>query len=209
MIFALSRYGGLRCPSEHRKLKWTDVDWEKNRFLVHSPKTEHHEGKAERWVPIFPELRPFLEEAFDLAEEGAVYVIGHHARGGRMHSELTRIVKAAGLTPWPKLTNNLRASRETELAAEYPIHVVCAWIGNSPAIAVKHYLQVTEGDFEKAAGDGSALQKAQQYGQEPTSTDSQGGRKTPGICDSVPVGASVRDTVQSAEAVIVGVDSIR
>jgi len=51
---------------------------------------------------------------------------------------------------WPKLFHNLRASRETELAAEHPIHVVCAWIGNSQQIAAKHYLQVTDADFEKA-----------------------------------------------------------
>jgi integrase len=53
-------------------LKWSDVDWERNRFRVTSPKTEHHEGKGERWVPIFPELRPFLEEAFELAAERSV-----------------------------------------------------------------------------------------------------------------------------------------
>jgi hypothetical protein len=61
-----------------------------------------------------------------------------------------RIIRRAGLEPWPKLFQNLRASRETELAAEYPLHVVCAWIGNSALIAQKHYLQVTEGDFERA-----------------------------------------------------------
>src|SRR5262249_8493920 len=43
LIVALSRYGGLRCPSEHAALEWTDVDWERDRFRVTSPKTEHHE----------------------------------------------------------------------------------------------------------------------------------------------------------------------
>ena len=62
-----------------------------------------------------------------------------------------RIIRRAGLTPWPKLFHNLRASRETELAAQYPIHVVCAWIGNTEMIAAKHYLQVTEAHFEQAA----------------------------------------------------------
>jgi hypothetical protein len=45
----------------------------------------------------------------------------------------------------------MRASRETELAKEYPIHIVCQWLGNTPRIALKHYLQVTDADFEKAA----------------------------------------------------------
>ncbi|MEN6497002.1 MAG: phage integrase SAM-like domain-containing protein, partial [Thermoguttaceae bacterium] len=32
LLFALSRFGGLRCPSEHLNLRWTDVDWERSRF---------------------------------------------------------------------------------------------------------------------------------------------------------------------------------
>lgn len=70
LIFALCRFGGLRCPSEVSRLRLNDVDWGRDRFLVHSPKTEHHEGKASRWVPIFPELRPHLEEAWETAEPG-------------------------------------------------------------------------------------------------------------------------------------------
>src|SRR5262249_35700235 len=60
LIFALSRFAGLRCPSEHLTLEWRDVDWERGRFLIRSPKT------GDRWVPIFPELRRYLEEVFDL-----------------------------------------------------------------------------------------------------------------------------------------------
>ena len=44
LLFALSRYGGLRCPSEHLSLRWGDVDWERGRINVRSPKTEHHAG---------------------------------------------------------------------------------------------------------------------------------------------------------------------
>jgi len=44
LLFALSRFGGLRCPSEHLVLQWNDMDWHGNRFWVRSPKTEHHEG---------------------------------------------------------------------------------------------------------------------------------------------------------------------
>ena len=35
------------------------------------------------------------------------------------------------------------------MAAEYPLHVVCEWIGNTEMIAAKHYLQVTDADFER------------------------------------------------------------
>jgi len=39
-------------------------------MVVRSPKTEHHEGGESRVVPIFPELRPYLEAVFDQAEPG-------------------------------------------------------------------------------------------------------------------------------------------
>jgi integrase len=161
VIVALSRYGGLRCPSEVLSLRWQDVDWEAGRIVVQSPKTEHHVGKASRTIPLFAELRLILAEAFDLAPEGAVYVVdGNHrdaantASGWRncnLRTQFERIVKRAGLQPWPRLFHAMRGSRETELAKEYPIHVVTSWLGNTPRIALKHYLQVTDADFERAA----------------------------------------------------------
>jgi hypothetical protein len=38
LIFALSRYGGLRCPSEHLSLTWGDVNWDDERITVRSPR---------------------------------------------------------------------------------------------------------------------------------------------------------------------------
>jgi hypothetical protein len=146
------------------------VDWERERFLVRSSKTEHHEGKGERWVPIFPELRPYLEAAFEQAEVGAKYVFPmRRDTSANLRTRLMKIIRRAGLTPWPKLFHNLRASRETELAAIYPIHVVCAWIGNTERIAAKHYLQVTEDYFARASGKSGAkggAQKAQNPAQQ-------------------------------------------
>ena len=60
---------------------------------------------------------------------------------------MMRIIKRAGLTPWPKLFHNLRASRETELAEKFPIHVVCKWVGHNARIAEKHYLTVRDEYF--------------------------------------------------------------
>src|SRR5690606_19457727 len=64
LIFALARFGGLRTPSESLELRWADIDWERNQIRVTLPKTAHHEGKEERLIPLFPELRPYLDEAF-------------------------------------------------------------------------------------------------------------------------------------------------
>jgi hypothetical protein len=44
----------------------------------------------------------------------------------------------------------MHASRQTELQREFPLHVVCSCIGNSPRIAQQSYLRVTEDDFAKA-----------------------------------------------------------
>ncbi len=67
-----------------------------------------------------------------------------------LRKQFLTILKRAGVSPWPKLFHNLRATRETELEDRFPSHVVCAWIGNSPQVAKKHYLQVTDAHFEKA-----------------------------------------------------------
>ena len=46
----------------------------------------------------------------------------------------------------------MRASWQTELQREFPLYVVCYWLGNSPRIAQQSYLLVTEDDFAKVAG---------------------------------------------------------
>ncbi len=183
LLFALSRFGGLRCPSEHLALRWQDVDWAAGRLTVTSPKTEHHEGKGYRAVPIFPELRPYLADAFDAAEPGAEHVIARYRdANANLRTQLLRIIRRAGPPPWPKVFQNLRSTRETELAESFPMHVVCAWIGNSQPVAAKHYLQVTDAHFEKAAG--GAMQNPVQYTSAYTGTEPQavrsGHEKTPG-----------------------------
>ncbi len=165
IIVALARFGGMRCPSEVLSLKWSHVNFETNRMTVPSCKTEHIAGKDYRIVPIFAELRPYLEEAFELAAEGAEYVVpGNHRLtamkpGGwintNLRTQFLKIIRRAGLHPWPRLFQNLRASRETDLMKTFPIHVVCAWIGNTPKIALGHYLQTLDADFEKAVRGGA------------------------------------------------------
>lgn len=75
-IVALCRFGGLRCPSEVLSLRWSDVDWANSRIIVTSPKTEHHPGKGMRKLPLFPELRRYLNEAWEaLGDTPAEYVV--------------------------------------------------------------------------------------------------------------------------------------
>ena len=63
------------------------------------------------------------------------------------------VVDCFGLiSGWPRLFHSMRDSRQTELQHEFPLHVVCSWLGNSPRIAQQSYLLVTEDDFSKASG---------------------------------------------------------
>ena len=39
LLFALSRWGGLRIGSEARRLRWADIDWQENRFTVQDRKS--------------------------------------------------------------------------------------------------------------------------------------------------------------------------
>jgi len=77
-LFALARWGGLRCPSETLEMRWEDVDWGRNRMTVRSKKTEHHEGGESRTVPIFSELRPYLLAAFEAAEPGSERIVDQY-----------------------------------------------------------------------------------------------------------------------------------
>ncbi len=152
-IVALSRLGGLRCPSEVLSLRWQDINWDTGKIVVTSPKTEHIAGKGSRTIPLFCELRPYLADAFELAESGAVYVIDEKYRtaansdkgwlNANLRTTFERIVRRAGLAPWPRLFHNLRASRETELVELFPIQVVTGWLGNTAKVAMRHYLMTT------------------------------------------------------------------
>ncbi len=159
-ITVLARYGGLRCPSEVLSLRWQDIDWAAGRMLVTVPKLEHLEGKAIREVPLFPEIRAVLTDAREIAPDGAVYVVDERFRrsaNGRdgwkncnLSTTFKKIVRRAGLEPWPKVFHNLRASRATELVRTFPSHVAAAWLGHTEAIADKHYRKVTDDDWAKA-----------------------------------------------------------
>ena len=71
-----------------------------------------------------------------------------------LRTQFQRIIRWAGLSPWPKLWQNFRASRATELANEFPAHVAAAFLGHSTVVASKFYWQVTDADFERACGGG-------------------------------------------------------
>lgn len=160
LIVSLSRYGGLRCPSETLSLKWEHIDWAKRRITVISPKTAHHPGGGQRIIPLFDDLATALSEAHEQAPEGAVFVISRNRsqadatrdwRNTNLRTRFEKIVDRAGLNAWPRLFHALRASCETELVERFPVQTVTAWLGNSPKVALKHYLRVLPEHFDRAS----------------------------------------------------------
>jgi integrase len=159
-VIALSRFGGIRVPSEIVRLTWADIDFEAGRLTVRASKTEHHADGGLRFTPIFPELRPFLQELHDQAKPGldcpmTSPVISRWRSGNQnLRTEFQRVLTRAGISAWPKLFHNLRASRQTELLAKFPAKDVCDWLGNTQAVAMRHYAMATSESFERAvAGD--------------------------------------------------------
>jgi hypothetical protein len=113
-----------------------------------------------------------LEEAFDSATAGETHVIGgnHLAKANgptgwkscNLRTTFSKLVKRAGLEPWPRLFHNLRASRETELLEEFPVHVVAQWMGHDAKVSLKHYAQTTEDHFDRAVGGANSDAQATQ-----------------------------------------------
>ena len=103
-------------------------------------KTEHHGGEhAVRVVPICPELRVILADAFEQVEVGATLIVPMAARKSvNLRTHMERIIAKAGHQPWPRLFQNLRASCETDWVERYPAHAVAKWLGHSPKVAAEH-----------------------------------------------------------------------
>ena len=124
-----------RC--ELLSINWTDILWDESKLRIDSPKT------GLRFCPIFPGLLPYLEAAFDQADVGQIRCVERYKRAANLGTQMNRIIESAGVVPWEKTFQNLRASRRTELEEQFPTHVVNAWMGQSTRVARESYLQVT------------------------------------------------------------------
>lgn len=164
LLFVLARWGGLRVVSEPKLLTWDCVDWERRRLRVPSPKTERY-GYGQRVIPLYPELVEPLSEAFERAQEGEQFILPKLRRisSAALRKPIQAAIIRAGLRPWPRLWQNLRSSRQTDLEQRFPGHVVCAWMGNNRQTAQRHYLQVLDSDYERAAQN-PAQQHAEMLG---------------------------------------------
>jgi hypothetical protein len=142
----------------------------REKILVRASKTEHHAGKGLRDMPLFSELRLLLLEAQRLAPSDSTYVISRFRMGsGNLWTQFKRLLDRADVESWPRLFQNLRSSRQTELTESIPAHVVCDWLGNTERIARDHYLQTMDEHWTSISRRSQdlrskwALQKAVQY----------------------------------------------
>jgi len=152
LLFSLARWGGMRVPSEPKALRWADIDFERMRINFRSPKTEHHDGKDCREIPIFPEIEIPLFQLRDQAQPEEEYVLPflQNLSGAALRKPLLAAIGSAQIEPWDKLWTALRASRVTELREEFPSHVVDGWIGHDDKVARKHYTQTLDAHFDRA-----------------------------------------------------------
>lgn len=94
----------------------------------------------------------------------------------------SRHKRLAGMCPGQRMMHGTDyPSRETELSRQHPLHVVTAWIGNSAPIAARHYLQVTDGDYDAALvrDANSDAQPTQNPTQQPTGDSGRLSQETP------------------------------
>jgi integrase len=132
-------------------LHWSAVNWTESRLTVASPKTEQHEDHESRIIPIFTEIRPYLDELWDQAPAGAELMFpNHQVSGAALRKKLEKLCRSLGIPLWRKPFNNMRATRDTELRDSYPAHVCVAWLGHSEEIARKHYLQIAKEHWDTA-----------------------------------------------------------
>jgi hypothetical protein len=86
---------------------------------IPEPKVEHHEGRGIRSCPIFPELRPILDEAFEIFGGKSEYMVAapkyrvaaNTAMGwmnANLRSEVTQLLRCVGVSGWLRLFHSVK-----------------------------------------------------------------------------------------------------
>ena len=151
-ILTLARIGGLRIPSEIAHMTWADVQWDSSRIWVHSPKTEKHTGRDNRFVPLWEPIRQELEALYFADEPDGKddRVFRNRNPSSNLRTRFEKIQIRAGFVPIDKFFTNCRASRSTEVFEKYGAFLESQWIGHTQAVAMRHYYQVRDADFGMA-----------------------------------------------------------
>jgi integrase len=131
-LISLARYGAMRVPSETSLLRWGDINYEEGALIVPDKKRSRR-----RQVPLFAPLRARLAEINpgNLDPDRPVIRCGVN----NLRRDLHQACRRAGLDPWPRPFQNLRASCETDLRRLAPAHIASAIVGHSRRVGDDHY----------------------------------------------------------------------
>lgn len=140
ILLALGRLGCLRIPSEIRQLSWTDIDLVRRVMHVTSPKTARC-GKGSRDVPIFPELHRILSACRMDSSPWVLPNLRNHSNPG---VRVKQVLKAVGVTPWPRLLHSLRTSCLNDWVKDgHGIKDVAHWAGHNVQTLLGYYVSVS------------------------------------------------------------------
>ena len=140
LLLALCRLAGLR-QGEALRLQWGDVDLNERILTVRNPEKYQTTKARTRKLPISPELYRILAQARRL---GQVVQLR-----GNLWRQFRAICRRAQVEPWARWCHTLRKNCATDWGHEVPLHVVSEWLGNSPVVAMKHYLRAEPLDYRK------------------------------------------------------------
>ena len=131
LALALGRFGGLRCPSEFKVLRFRDFTGDVIR-VPENTKTGFRE------VPLFPEIRAAFSRLSGHPDD---FIFTAYSKYW-YRKFLERAIRKSGVEQWVKLWINLRSSFVTDLVRiGYDERTIDAIVGNSAAIRRKHYIQ--------------------------------------------------------------------
>lgn len=151
LAIALARFGGLRNPSETQILTSESILDEGRMLLVKSPKTRHHEGGAERLVPVIEDLRTYLLPA----QEGPLLPRFAGKSNKAIASVFRKLCIKMKVDQPPKPFVNMRASWVRDMrSAGFNPATVAEWAGHSVDVAINHYARVAK---DQAARDASEV----------------------------------------------------
>ena len=157
LFLAVTRLCGIRSPSDVLPMVWAQVDWDLGIIRVHSQKNRRYKNKRTRYVPIFNELEPFLQAAWEAAPENSDQIFpALQVSTAALTDRLESLCRKAGIAMWPRPFNNPRASGERDMWRSLPFDEVAAILDHSPQTAHRHYNRFAK-DL-KARAEGRALQ---------------------------------------------------
>ena len=148
MLIALCFYAGLR-KNEAIRLRWSDVNFERNRISVWPPEGRVSSKHKFREVFLEPELSQMIKE------RGYCETVVQHITGDRAWIDLHAAIKKTQIANAEGLNFQLmRSSRENIwFARGIPPNVVTAWLGHTAQIAAKHYRGVPESYYKTAQNE--------------------------------------------------------